>query len=57
MNPKYFHEFLGVSMGPPIDERSSGGGLAKLCDLLKWKTSILEYFIMCCSNHLPEQHS
>ena len=30
-------------MGPPIKERSSGGGLNDLYDLEKWKTSILEY--------------
>jgi len=27
MNPKYFHEFLGWRIGPPIDERLRGGGL------------------------------
>ncbi|KAL9708626.1 hypothetical protein Ac2012v2_8342 [Leucoagaricus gongylophorus] len=27
MNPKYLHESLGRSMGPPRGERSKGGGL------------------------------
>ena len=42
MNSKYFYESLGWRVGPPMVERSSGGGLKNPCDLLKWNISVFE---------------
>jgi len=42
MNPRYFHVFFWTRMGPPMEERSRGGEEKRLCDLLKWKTSVFE---------------
>ena len=46
MKPKYLHESLGRSIGPPRGERSRGGGLKGLWDLLKWNISVLECSMM-----------
>jgi len=46
MKPKYFQVFLGYKVGPPIGERSNGGGLKTPCDLLKWKISVFACSMM-----------
>ena len=35
MKSRYFQELLEYRIGPPIEERSRGGGLKVLCDLVK----------------------
>jgi len=35
MKPRYFQESLGRRIGPPKEERLSGGELKELCDLEK----------------------
>jgi len=52
MKPKYFQVSLGRKIGPPIGERSKGGGLKEPWDLLKWKTSVFE-----CSMTRPKLSS
>ena len=52
MNPKYFQVSLGCKNRPPIGDKSRGGGLKGLWDLLKWKTSVFE-----CSMTRPKLSS
>jgi len=42
MKPRYFQESLGHRIRPPIEERSSRGGLNEPCNLVKWKTSVFK---------------
>jgi len=42
MKLRYFQEFLGCKIGPPIDKRLRGERLTDPCDLLKWKTSVFK---------------
>ena len=42
MNPRYFHVFLGIRIGPPMEERLREGRVKRPCDLLKWKTSVFK---------------
>ena len=40
MKPKYLHISLGSKTGPPMEDKSRGGGLNTSWDLEKWKTSV-----------------
>jgi len=42
MKPRYFQVSFGTSKGPPMGERSKGGGEKLMRDLEKWKTSVFE---------------
>jgi len=44
MNPRYLQESLGYKIGPLIDKISRGGELKVLCNLVKWKNLVFEYF-------------
>jgi len=41
IKPRYLQVSLGRSTGPPIGDKSSGGGLNALWALEKWKMSVL----------------